>query len=41
MKRLTTMKKSTRNSLFTYALVIVAFVVVQALRMGPGIGPML
>ena len=41
MKRLATMKKSTRNNLFTYALVIVAFVVVQALRVGPGIGSML
>ena len=35
------MKKSTKNSLFTYTLVIAAFVVVQALRMGPGVGAML
>ena len=41
MKRLTAMKKSTKNSLFTYALVIAAFVVVQILRAGPGVGSLL
>ena len=35
------MKKSTKNSLFTYALVIAAFVVVQILRAGPGVGSLL
>ena len=32
MKRLRQMKRSTRSSLFTYALVIVAFLVIQSLR---------
>ena len=32
MRQLGQMKKSTKNSLFTYTLVIAAFVVVQALR---------
>ena len=32
MTALKTMKKSTRTSFFTYALVIVAFVIVQSLR---------
>ena len=41
MRQLGQMKKSTKNSLFTYTLVIAAFVVVQALRMGPGVGAML
>ena len=41
MKRLASMKKSTKNSLFTYALVIAAFVVVQILRAGPGVGSLL
>ena len=37
MKRLASMKKSTKNSLFTYALVIAAFLVVQLLRrVAPG-----
>ncbi len=40
MRQLGQMKKSTKNSLFTYTLVIAAFVVVQALRMGPGVGAM-
>lgn len=33
MKRLRQMKRSTRSSLFTYALVIVAFLVIQSLRL--------
>ena len=41
MKRLASMKKSTKNSLFTYALVIAAFLVVQLLRAGPGVGSLL
>ena len=43
MKRLTAMKKSTKNSLFTYALVIAAFVVIQLLRSfrEGGVGPLL
>ena len=41
MRQLGQMKKSTKNSLFTYTLVIAAVVVVQALRMGPGVGAML
>ena len=41
MRQLGQMKKSTKNGLVTYTLVIAAFVVVQALRMGPGVGAML
>ena len=41
MTRLAEMKKSTKNSLFTYLLVIAAFVVIQALRAGPGVGAVL
>ena len=41
MNQIRTLKKSTRTSLFTYGLVIVAFLIVQILRMGPGVGSVL
>lgn len=41
MNQIRTLKKSTRTSLFTYGLVIVAFLIVQILRAGPGVGSVL
>lgn len=41
MIRLANMNKTTRSSLFTYALVIVAFLIIQVLRGTVGIGSVL
>lgn len=41
MIRLANMNKTTRSSLFTYALVIVAFLIIQVLRGTIGIGSVL